>query len=91
MKEVEGELARSLSPTPGQTLKAPLQKTKMAKLQLVGEHGPSIALSNFTWLSRSPYSHCQGAVKELFSTLMEEPIITQHKYIATQLKSPIVV
>ena len=64
-REVERELARSLSPTPGQTRK------KVKKLQSVGDHGPS---GNFTRLSRSPYSHCQGAVQELFSSLMEETI-----------------
>ena len=66
VKEVEGELARSLSPTPGQTPKASLQKTKMAKLQLVGEHGPSIAPSNFTWLSRSPIPIARVLLKSYF-------------------------
>ena len=68
VREVERELARSLSPTPGQTPK------KVKKLQSVGDHGPSIAPGNFTRLSRSPYSHCQGAVQELFSSLIEETI-----------------
>ena len=58
VKELKRELARSPSPTPGHTPK------KAKKLQSVGDHGPSIAQSNFTRLSRSPYSHCQGAVVE---------------------------
>ena len=65
-REVEREMARSNSPTPGQTPK------KVKKLQSVGDHKPYIAPGNFTRLSRSPYSHCQGAVQELFSSLMEE-------------------
>ena len=57
-REVEREMARSLSPTPGQTPK------KVKKLQSVGDHGPSIAPGNFTRLSRSPYCHCQKPLKE---------------------------